>query len=190
MCFCLLCNTLPLLIPLFNEVAHPYVAPANITFATVKGDGWPANGFFQAFLAAEKGHPLIRKSIDCMKDRLWENNRHYLGPMALMDAWMQVENVTVSSHDKAINTGLHLLEEVNMNNPASTKQHENLTELIQANDMLQHVPKRYGERCQFSSGACNVIVVDANKRDETLYFYSRVVGTTWCGKLVSGDCIG
>ena len=130
----------------------------------------------------------MRKSIDLMKDRLWENNRHYLGPMALMDAWMQVENITASTHTKAINKGLHLLEEVNMNVPESTKQHENLTELLASKGMMQHVPKPYGDRCQFSSGACNVIVVDAGERDETLYFYSRVFGTTWCGKLISNDC--
>ena len=53
-------------------------------------------------------------------------------------------------------------------------------------DLLQHIPAGHGaDTCQFSSGACNVVVLDES--DEGLYFYSRVLGTKWCGKRIKED---
>lgn len=117
---------------------------------------------------------MLRKSIDIMVEMLWANNRHYLGPMSLMNAWLNVTN--------ANNDDTHLLAEANMNVPQSIHQYSKLNDLMSTSrdELVQHVPKEFNEQCQFSSGACNVVVLD--EMDETIYFYSRLIGTTWCGK--------
>lgn len=155
-------------------VLRPYVAPEPANFITIKGDGWPDNGFFQAFLAASKRHAVLRKSIDIMVEMLWGNNRYYLGPMSLMRAWL---NVTDANDDDT-----HLLAEVNMDVHQSIQQYPKLNNLLSTSrdEMVQNVPKEFVNRCQFSSGACNVVVLD--EKDETIYFYSRLIGTTWCGR--------
>jgi hypothetical protein len=169
-----------------SQVVRPYVAPQSANFVTVKGDGWPDNGFFQAFLATTKGNPIIRQSLDIMLNLLWDNNRHYLGPISLMNAWLLRENVTAKNYTKASNIDVHLLAEVNMNQPNAINQYTKLRDLLatKRNQMMQNVPRlyEYGDECRFSSGACNIIVLD--ETDESVYFYSRLLGTTWCGKMI------
>lgn len=157
---------------------RPYIASATTKFVTVKGDGWPHNGFFQAFLASTKGHPIVGNSVMRMVERLWKNDRRYLGPMSLMDAWKNLTDVN----------DVYLLAEVNLKESNSIKRHAKLKELFETSkyQLTQHVPEVFEGSCQFSSGACNVIVVD--DADETVFFYSRLIGTTWCGKQL--DCIG
>ena len=170
---------------------RPFVAPENATLITVKGDGFPKDGFFQAFLAAEKGNPIVRHSLDVMLKLLMKNgpSSKYLGPMSLMEAWVQLENVTNATNAKIDSNGVYLLAEVNLNDQQSTKQYNRLRDVLKtknAFEVMQRVPSIHGDRCQFSGGACNVIVLD--ELDETLYFYSRVLGTKWCGKKVRHNC--
>ncbi|KAL3781889.1 hypothetical protein ACHAWO_010051 [Cyclotella atomus] len=168
-------------------VVRPYVAPANTNFVTVRGDGWPENGFFQAFLAAEKGHPIIHKSLQLMLDYMNSNKKHYLGPMALMESWVQIANITNATTAQS-KDGVHLLAEANLMELAKLLPYPKIMAYLESNftTMLQQVPVQFGDRCQFSAGACNVMVMD--ELDETVYFYSRVIGTTWCGKKIRSNC--
>jgi len=168
-------------------VVRPYVAPNDAKFVTVKGDGFPRDGFFQAFLAAEKGSAIVHRSLKIMLDALWEERPRgkYLGPTALMEAWMEVENVTNVWNVK---NGVYLLNEAKLNEPSSISKYTKLAHVIASKgglDLIQRVPIGHGDNCQFSSGACNVVVV--SESDETLYFYSRVLGTKWCGKRLMDD---
>jgi len=175
-------------------VVRPYVAPKDARFVTVKGDNFPAEGFFQAFLAAEKGNDIVRRSLKMMREALWGERPRgkYLGPTALMEAWMEVEHVTNVSNVQNGKNGIHLLAEVDLMNSTSISKHVKLVNVLASNDgthLYQRVPISGGdERCQFSGGACNVVVI--SELDETLYFYSRVLGTKWCGKRLMdvGDC--
>ena len=127
-----------------------------------------------------------------MLDALWEERPRgkYLGPTALMEAWMELENVTNVWSVKNGN-GVYLLNEAKLNEPSSISKYVKLANVIASKgglDLIQRVPIGHGDNCQFSSGACNVVVV--SESDETLYFYSRVLGTKWCGKRLmdDGDC--
>lgn len=123
-----------------------------------------------------------------MLDYLWNKKEHYLGPMALMEAWMQHENITNATTAKESN-GVHLLTEVNLLLPQKTRYPKLMTYLSTLESMTimtQQVPASFGDRCQFSGGACNVIVMD--EYDETVYFYSRIFGTKWCGKKIRTNC--
>jgi len=175
-------------------VVRPYVAPKDARFVTVKGEKFPAEGFFQAFLAAEKGNAIIRRSLKIMREALWGERRRgkYLGPTALMEAWMEVEHVTNVWNVQNGKNGIHFLAEANLMNLKSTSKHVKLANVIASNDgmhLYQQVPLSGGdESCQFSSGACNVVVI--SELDETLYFFSRVLGTKWCGERLMdmGEC--
>jgi hypothetical protein len=174
---------------IFASVVRPYVAAANTNLVTVKGDGWPENGFFQAFFAAEKGHPIVLKSLQLMLDYMKSNNKHYLGPMSLMESWAQIENVTnkTTAQSKSKN-GVHLLGEANLMELANLLPYSKIMPYLASNftTMTQRVPAYFGDRCQFSGGQCNFIVMD--EQDETVYFYSRVLGTKWCGKKIRTNC--
>ena len=142
---------------------RPYIATASTSFVTVKGDGFPSKGFFQAFLAAEKGHPIIHRSLKIMLEYLKKKNEYLLGPMALMDAWIQIENITNATSDQERN-GAHLLMEVNYLEHKETQYkplriYMNSTEGYQA--MFQRVPSHFGDRCQFSGGEYLVSVRNA-----------------------------
>ena len=170
-------------------MVRPYVVPKNTNFVTVKGDGYPANGFFQAFLAAVPGHPIVHRSLTIMLHRLRKGTGYYLGPMALMEAWIQIENITnaTTAPDK---NDVHLMTEVNLNDLSNAIPYKRiLSYVLKGEDyltMTQRVPLYFGDRCQFSAGACNVLVMD--EHDETVYFYSRILGTRWCGKRIRNNC--
>ena len=53
-------------------------------------------------------------------------------------------------------------------------------------NITQNVPSQFGDRCRFSAGQCNYIVMDEN--DGTIYMYSRVLGTKWCGRRIGTNC--
>jgi len=184
------------LLCIISSVVRPFVAPNSTKFITVKGDGFPRDGFFQAFLAAEKGNAIVYRSIKIMLDTLYGERPQgkYLGPTALMEAWMEVNNITnpsaVNYNEQKAN-GVYLLNEVNMNAGRSIGNYKKISNVIAAEGgmaLYQHIPTGHGDHCKFSGGACNVVVID--ELDETLYFYSRILGTTWCGKKVheEGEC--
>ena len=99
-----------------------------------------------------------------------------------------MENITNATLAQD-NNGVHLLMEVNHFEHKETQYkplmvYMNSTEGYAA--MFQRVPSYFGDRCQFSGGACNVVVVD--EYDDIVYFYSRILGTRWCGKKIRSNC--
>ena len=146
-------------------------------------------------MAAERNNSIIRASLDVMLQSLNENgpNGKYLGPMSLLEAWRVhregMPNATNNAESPEINNGSYLLREVNLMDPQSTQLYKTLANVLDTTnflDLMQRVPRHHGDRCQFSAGACNAVVMD--EWDETLYFYSRILGTTWCGKKIRDNC--
>ena len=173
-----------------QPVVRPYVVPKNINFVTVKGGyGFHEDGFFQAFWAAEKGHPIIHRSLSLMLEYLEKNKGNYLGPLSLLEAWKEFENSTTATTYKE-NNGVRLLMEINLMKIRSAVKHERLLNYVSNaeiyKNITQNVPSQFGDRCQFSAGQCNFIVMDEN--DETIYMYSRVLGTKWCGRRIGTNC--
>lgn len=184
-------------------VVQPFVAPPNVSFVTVKGegqtDGTDFRGFFQAFIAAEPYNIVIRQSLSIMLDILigkrTTKNNMYLGPGSLMEAYMEVMNIThisdasaaaaaaVTNNNNANNNGIYLLQEVNLNNNEQTSKYTNLSNILSSStDLLQRVPSSHTEDCVLSTGGwnvCNYVVMD--DVDDSMYFYSRVLGTPFCG---------
>jgi len=167
-------------------VVQPYVAPADAKFVTVKGSGFPTFGFFQAFFAAEKDSAIARHSLKVMLEALsGERSRgKWLGPTALMEAWMEVENVTNASSVNFDVNNVHLLTEVHLTNPTDVSKYQKVSDSLASINgfkLIQRVPRGYGDDCQYRGGACDHAVLD--EADGRIYFYSRVLGTTWCGSL-------
>lgn len=165
-------------------VVRPYVAPKNATFVTVKQ--WEPfgtfRGFFQAFLAAERDNPIVRLSLRIMLETLSGKRQPvsdlYLGPGSLVEAWMEVQNVTDLSNARNDdnNSGTYLLREANL----EAQPHP------RGSDLLQRVPSGHRHDCMLSTGSwhvCSYVVLDDD--DERLYFYSRVLGTAFCGVCTS-----
>jgi len=153
---------------------RPYVAPIDVDFVTVKGTGFlKGEGFFQAFMAASKGNQIVYQSLVLMKDALWgERDRGlYLGPSALSQAYLEAGNVTEPRSLKVIDR-THLLTE------SSVETQEEVSMLPK-----QNVPPGF-DSCEIGLGACNFVVTDI---DHTVHFYSRILGTRWCGKILD-DC--
>ena len=173
------------------QVVRPFVAPHDAKFVTAKCSIFPEEGFFQAFLAAEKGSSIVFRSLEIMLQALYQERPQgkYLGPTALMEAWLEIEQVPHPLSTNETN-GIYMLTEVNLNDAKAMSQYKNLSKAIAKNEteLLQRIPFGFGNKCQFSSGACNFAVVDPH--DETLYFYSRVLGTRWCGQIIHkhGEC--
>ena len=171
-------------------VVRPYVAPKNINFVTVKGGyGFQEDGFFQAFWAAEKGHPIIHRSLSLMLEYLKKNKGNYLGPLSLLEAWKEFDNRTNATTSKESNE-VYLLMELNLMKSVSAVKHELTVDYVLNSEiyknMIQKVPSHFRDSCQFSAGQCNFIVMDEN--DQTIYMYSRILGTKWCGKRIRTNC--
>lgn len=177
-------------------VVRPFTAPKNSTFVTVKGEGSPGGsdfrGFFQAFLAAEKDHAIVRLSLRMMLETLSGKRPSpsglYLGPGSLMEAWMEVQNITDLSNTKNDDYDTYLLKEINLNDQLQVSMYKNLSDVLVSetgSDLLQRVPGDHEDDCKLSTGTwnvCNFAVLDEG--DGSLYFYSRVLGTTYCGVCV------
>ncbi|KAL3789074.1 hypothetical protein ACHAW5_009813 [Stephanodiscus triporus] len=162
-------------------VVQPYVAPADAKFVTVKGSGFPTFGFFQAFFAAEKDSAIARHSLKVMLEALSgeRSQGEWLGPTALMEAWMEVENVTNASSVNFDVNNVHLLTEVHLANPTDVSKYQTVSDSlasINGFSLIQRIPRGYGDDCQYQTGACDYAVLD--EADGRIYFYSRVLGTT------------
>ena len=178
-------------------VVRPFVAPRNATFVTVKGEGSPDGsdfrGFFQAFLAAEKDNAIVRLSLRMMLETLSGKRPSpsglYLGPGSLMGAWMEVKNITDLSNTKNDDNDTYLLQEINLTDRRQVSMYKNLADVlgsVTGSDLLQHVPGGHEDDCKLSTGTwnvCNYAVLD--EVDGSLYFYSRVLGTSYCGVCIS-----
>ena len=179
-------------------VVRPFVAPNNATFVTVKGIGFPQDGFFQGFLAAEKGNGVVHRSLQIMEEALYGDRPKgkYLGPTALMEAWLEVININHPlnvdlSVEQNLKYGVHLLTEVSLISDSVSK-YKKLSNAIAKEGglrLMQSIPRGHGDSCQFTSGACNAVVIEDSSQ-ETLYFYSRILGTKYCGKRMyeHGEC--
>ena len=124
-------------------------------------------------------------------------NNMYLGPGSLMEAWIEVMNITDISmsnnnNDNNNDSGVYLLQEVNLNNNEQTSKYTNLSNILSSSsssdsDLLQRVPSSHTQDCVLSTGGwnvCNYVVMD--DVDGSMYFYSRVLGTPFCGVCLGG----
>lgn len=176
-------------------VIQPYEAPKNASLVTVMSYG--DKDFFQAFIAAEKGNAIILKSLRVMLEilRNERESRGWLGPTAFIDAWMEVLNVTeVSTRKSNGENGRYLLTECLLTDsdpPPSSKCKDLLSAVVPNNEMsselLQRSPSDQGGlTCQDPPwDHCNYVVLDDSSNSggqEQLHFYSRIVGTKYCGK--------
>jgi hypothetical protein len=150
---------------------HPFSPADSVGFATVKGTGWPENGFFQAFTASAPGHPIVRKSLDTLLE-VYEGKRErkfWIGPETMQISY---ELYLSETSPEDVSRDLLLLDEVNIKNA----KEENSPNFILT------LPQQYPKPEPFRSGVCNYVVYD----DSTQYFFSRVNGTTECGRLPGG----
>jgi hypothetical protein len=147
---------------------HPFSPADSVGFATVKGTGWPENGFFQAFTACAPGHPIVKKSLNALLE-VYEGRRkrgkQWIGPETMQIAYEQYLNET---SPEEVSRDLLLLDEVAIK--AAKKQRW-------CPDWIVTLPKQPEPHKPFRSGVCNHVVYD----NSTQYFFSRVNGTAWCG---------
>lgn len=170
-------------------VVKPYVAPQNATLVTVMSFG--DKDFFQAFVAAEKGNAILLRSLRIMLEMLRKERvtRGNLGPTSLIDASREVLYVTDVSSAISGDIGLHLLTEclLTERNPSS-KCKELVSAVVPkelSSELLQRTPSGHGLHCRDPRWhLCNYVVIDdASIGGQHLHFYSRVVGTAYCGKI-------
>jgi mannosyltransferase OCH1-like enzyme len=134
------------------EVIQPVILDANVSFSTAQNDAWSGN-FFQAFLAATPGHPVLKDNLYALVDykfgnrTKWQHCNGLMGPCTLMHSWNRTT-------DRGVNL---ILKEFNM----------------------ARYPDRYPNvTLRGTSHACHWVVHDADKK--VVHFYSRIVGSRWC----------
>mmetsp|Transcript_10091 Transcript_10091/g.15148 ORF Transcript_10091/g.15148 Transcript_10091/m.15148 type:complete len:497 (+) Transcript_10091:52-1542(+) len=165
-------------------VVRPFLA-GDAKFVTVKGIGYHSNGFFQAFLASEKQNSIVGRSIQIMLQTLQgkRSRGRLFGPTALLQAWKE-EGISLDENNGTIydNVGAYLLMEGNAN--TLKREYSKISTVLRRNKhaLSQKVPTVPDNECEFSGGLCNFVVIDG--ADETLYFYSRILGTELCGKML------
>ena len=140
----------------------------------------------QAFLASEKQNSIVGRSIQIMLQALQgkrERGRLF-GPMALLQAWEE-EGQSLDENNRTIydNDGTYLLTEGNAN--TLKRGYSKISKVLRRNKhaLRQKEPAIPDFDCEFSGGLCNFVVIDGAD-NETLYFYSRILGTELCGKLL------
>jgi mannosyltransferase OCH1-like enzyme len=137
------------------EVIKPLQMDPNVSFSTVRDSllGY----FFQAFLAATPGHPVLRENLNTMmeyyvekKGTCFEKAQLVVGPCTLMEAWKRTSN---ESHGHT-----RMLRESH----------------LQKHGLFPDVEQRgIGDPCHW--------VVD-DPEEMQVYFYSRIVGTGMCNQ--------
>ena len=173
---------------------RPYVVPDDVDFATVKGTGLlRGEGFFQAFMAASKGNSIVYRSLEIMRDALYGDRERgkYLGPSALSEAYLEASNSTdYKSKPFPSIKGARLLTEAQLppqdqrgrcrrrvgpaDGAVSLENRADLCTLPK-----QAKPPGFESCVGVQTSACNFVVFDS---EMTVYFYSRVLGTRWCGQ--------
>jgi len=154
-------------------VVHPFVANPSNEFVSVKAYNYDQDPqFFQAFIAAAPKNKIVKKSLDIMLGMLKGTHAarglSLLGTQSMQDAWAEVaeEDSAYASHGK--NNKVYLLSEENLHDDGNG--FDKLP--VQENDGMP----------LFSEGTCDFFVSD--QEEGSVYFYSRIVGTTFCGKLL------
>ena len=153
------------------QVVQPFVAPPGVQFVTVKDAA--RENFFQSFLATTAQNFILKRSLHETGFYYAEGLRKederivLLGPYTLQQAFDKEEgeqnpgnNAVVSSSSSSLSSSSTSL----MKRHVSILQEINLEEVPHK---YTHIPRREGEGC-----CCNYAVV----KDETVYFYSRIVG--------------
>ena len=106
------------------------------------------------------------------------------GPMALLQAWEE-EGRSLDENNRTIydNDDTYLLTEGNAN--TLKRGYSKISKVLRRNKhaLRQKEPSLPDFDCEFSGGLCNFVVIDGADY-ETLYFYSRILGTELCGKLL------
>ena len=193
-------------------VVRPFLA-GDAKFVTVKGIDYQSNGFFQvclrfkcewhrhdiistqrfhmvtfsqAFLASEKQNSIVGRSIQIMLHALQGKRPkgRLFGPMALLQAWEEEGRSQVERNGTTYdNDGTYLLVEGNAN--TLNREYSKISKMLRRKKhaLSQKEPAVPAYDCEFSGGLCNFVVIDG--ADETLYFYSRILGTELCGKLLN-----
>jgi mannosyltransferase OCH1-like enzyme len=133
------------------EVVKPVRMDPSVSFSTVDSQ---LAFFFQAFLAASPGHPVLKTNLQMMmkayfteQETCWDRDRDILGPCTLTKAWEQTNHNGTS----------RFLEEINL------QKHEGLYPNITQRGIGEH---------------CHWVVHDRDKHE--VYFYSRIVGVNIC----------
>jgi mannosyltransferase OCH1-like enzyme len=135
------------------EVVRPLRMDPKVSFSTVQDSllGY----FFQAFLAATPGHPVLRENLNTMmeyyvekKGTCFEEAQLVVGPCTLMEAWKRTSH---ASHGHT-----RILRESH----------------LQMHGLFPNVLQRG------KGSACHWVVDDPEEIQ--VYFYSRVMGTHLC----------
>ena len=140
-------------------------------------------------MAVEKENPIIAHSIKVMLETLQKKRRRspLFGPVALLQAWEEGGRSLYNNGTIYDNDGAYLLVEENIETLTPREYRTISRAIMRKKDLLtQKVPPAFAanpeDSCEFSAGGCDYIVIDDS--DETLYFYSRILGTELCGKLL------
>jgi hypothetical protein len=150
-------------------VVHPFVAsPAN-KFVTVKWAWYEKDKqFFQAFIAAAPRNEIIKKSLTIMLELLngtrakrGGGERHMIGTQAMQDAWAELaqDDASVASHGK--NEEVYLLSERRIGTSGKLPTQTDKAMI------------------GYTYTTCNFVVAD--EEEESVYFYSHILGTRYCG---------
>jgi mannosyltransferase OCH1-like enzyme len=133
------------------EVVKALPMDPKVSFSTVRDNLF--GYFFQAFLAATPGHPVLRENLQTMmefyvdrKGICFEKAQGVVGPCTLMKAWNQTS-------------------------------HRGHTRILRETHLAWH--KLYPNMTQRGRGdACHWVIHDPEQMQ--VYFYSRIVGSTKC----------
>jgi hypothetical protein len=159
-------------------VIHPFVASPFNKFVTVKWAWYEDDPrFFQAFMAAAPRNKIIKKSLAIMLELLRgtraKRGGGELGTQAMQEAWAEaaMEDSSITAHGK--NKAVYLLSEHRI----GEKQGKSYSKLpTQTNGRVRG----------YTDITCNFVVADDD--EESVYFFSRILGNGFCGKLLlSGD---
>ena len=155
-------------------VVHPFVASPSNKFVTVKWAWYEKDKqFFQAFIAAAPRNEIIKKSLTIMLELLNGTRAkrgggpmHMLGTQAMQDAWAELaqDDASVASHGK--NEEVYLLSEHKIGEGSSS-----YVKLPTQTDKAT---------IGYTDGTCNFVVTD--DEEESVYFFSHILGTENCGK--------
>ena len=156
-------------------VVHPFVAsPAN-KFVTVKWAWYEQDHqFFQAFIAVAPKNKIIRKSLTIMLEIL-NGTRAKRGPLlgtqAMQDAWDEAAQEDASIQSQGKNEEVYLLSE-----HRHRLAEKNLLPQGKSYSKLPFITRDIG----YTEGTCNYFVADDD--DESVYFFSHILGAEHCGK--------
>ena len=156
-------------------VVHPFVASPSNKFVTAKWAWYDQDPqFFQAFVAAAPKNEIVGRSLDIMLEILTGKRAErgggsmsMIGTQATQDAWAEVAKEKDGTLALGRDEEVYLLSEHRISNQAV---YSKLPFQIQPNKGLSTV----------TDITCNFVVAD--DEEQSVYFYSHVLGAEYCGK--------